>query len=244
MTARKPLVGITAHRVFVKDDDDDFATAHEGVSSAYVRAVAKAGGVPVLLPVVEPDDRADLHALLDAFDAIVITGGVDVDPSEYGAAVEPGCGPTQPERDHADLAVTRACIERNQPTLAICRGIQVLNVALGGSLTQHIDDHMVIADYGKRVHDVVIEPGSRLAAIFGTDGYWSNSLHHQCLATLGEGARVVARAGDGTIEAIEVTHAPNVLGVQWHPELLRYDPKHLGLFEALIRTRPATDRRT
>jgi putative glutamine amidotransferase len=232
----KPLVGITAHRVLVGDEGVDVKTAHEAVSTPYVRAVAKAGAVPVLLPVVDPDDPEGLDELLDRFDGIVITGGVDVDPAAYGAPTEAGCGPTQPARDRIDLAVARSCVARDQPTLAICRGIQVLNVALGGTLTQHIDDHMVIERYSERVHDVEVERSSRLAKVLGSTTYWTNSLHHQCIALPGDGARVVARTGDGTIEAIEVEHAPNVLGVQWHPELLRHDRGHLALFRSLLRT--------
>jgi gamma-glutamyl-gamma-aminobutyrate hydrolase PuuD len=228
------LVGITAHRLEVRDGAVEFGVAHEVVATAYVRAVARAGGVPVLLPIIEPDDGDALHALLDRFDAIVITGGADVDPTAYRAAVEAGCGPTQPDRDRIDLAVARACVERNQPTLAICRGVQVLNVALGGTLTQHIDDHMVVPQYNEKVHDIDVHAGSRLAEILETDTYWSNSLHHQCIAELGLSARAVALAPDGTIEAVEVVGAPRVLGVQWHPELLRHDAAHLRLFGALL----------
>ncbi len=229
----KKLIAITAHRIDVRDVDDAVAMPHEAVASFYVRAVAKAGGVPVLVPIVDPDDRAALHTVLDRFDGVVITGGADVDPANYGAVVAPDCGPVQPARDRIDLAVARACVERNQPTLAICRGIQVLNVALGGTLVQHLDDHMVLERYNQKVHDITIEPGSQLAGLMRTDHYWSNSLHHQCLDELGEGARVVARAADGTVEAIELEQAPNVIGVQWHPEMIRHDPAHLALFERL-----------
>jgi putative glutamine amidotransferase len=231
----KKLIAITSHRIDVRDVDDTVAMPHEAVASFYVRAVAKAGGIPVLLPVVDPDDRAGLHDLLDRFDGVVITGGADVDPANYGAVVAPDCGPVQPERDRIDLAVARACVERDQPTLAICRGIQVLNVALGGTLVQHIDDHMVLERYNQKVHDIVIEPNSRVARLMQADHYWTNSLHHQALDRLGEGARAVARADDDTIEAIEIDHAPNVIGVQWHPEMIRHDPAHLALFERLTR---------
>lgn len=230
MASRAPFVGITSHHIAVRDDDDNVALPHEVVSSFYVRAVAKAGGLPVLMPVTDPDDPDGLAALLDRFDAIVITGGVDVDPAAYGAAVEPECGPTQPQRDAHDLAVARACVARNQPTLAICRGIQVLNVALGGTLVQHIDHHMEMARYNQKVHDIAIEPRSRLAGILDADAYWTNSLHHQCIAEPGQGVVVTARATDGTVEAVEIADAPNVMGVQWHPEMIRHDPGHLELF--------------
>jgi putative glutamine amidotransferase len=218
----------------MRDVDDDVALPHEVVSTFYVKAVMKAGGVPVLMPVLDPHDDDGLASLLDRFDAIIITGGVDVDPAAYGATTEAGCGPTQPDRDAHDLAVARACVHRNQPTLAICRGIQVLNVALGGTLTQHIDDHMVMARYNEKVHDIEIQPNSRLAEILDTDSYWTNSLHHQCVDGLGTGVRVTARASDGTVEAIEVADAANVLGVQWHPEMIRHDPGHLELFRRVF----------
>ncbi len=229
----KPLVGVTAHRIVVQDVDDVVAMPHEAVASFYVRALHKAGAIPVLLPVVDPDDHDGLDQLLDRFAAIVITGGADVDPTNYGAPVAAACGPVQPDRDRIDLAVARSCLARNQPTLAICRGIQVVNVALGGTLVQHIDDHMVVERYNSEVHGISVEPGSRLATIMGVTEYWSNSLHHQCLDRLGEGVRAVAHADDGTIEAIEIDHAPNVVAVQWHPEMIRHDPAHLALFRAL-----------
>ena len=230
----KPIVAITAHRLEVRDGAIEFGIPHEVVATAYVRAVARAGATPVLLPIVDPDDTDSLHTILDRFDAVVITGGADVDPAAYGADIQPDCGPTQPDRDRIDLAVARACVERDRPALAICRGIQVLNVALGGTLTQHIDDHMVVEQFNEKVHGITIDSSSRLAGILDTDTYWSNSLHHQCIAEPGPAARVVARADDGTIEAIEVASAPHVLGVQWHPELLRHDDAHLRLFRSLL----------
>jgi putative glutamine amidotransferase len=124
-------------------------------------------------------------------------------------------------------------VQRNQPTLAICRGVQVLNVAIGGTLVQHLDHHMVTARYNERVHGLRVVGDSQLARVLG-DAYWSNTLHHQALDTIGDGARVVVWADDGTPEAIELDHAPNVLGVQWHPELLRHDAGHLALFGRLV----------
>ncbi len=225
----KPLVGVTAFRISVVEDDG-FDSYHEAVPTAYLKAVAKAGAVPVPLSVLDPEDSDALNSLLDRFDAIVITGGADVDPANYGAATDPQCGTTEPHRDAHDLAIARACVARNQPTLAICRGIQVLNVALGGTLIQHIDDHMQLSLYNEKVHEIDIEQSSLLAAIVDAEHYWTNSLHHQCLADLGTGIKATARADDGTIEAVEVEHAPNVLGVQWHPEMIRYDRGHLELF--------------
>ena len=228
---RSVRVGITAH-VEVVTGEDGNGSLHYVASAPYVKAVRKAGGLPVLLPVVEPGDAPDL---LDLVDALVITGGCDVHPSFYGAQPEPRLGPTDLERDAADLAITRAAVQANVPTLATCRGIQVLNVALGGTLMQHVDDHMRVDLYNQDVHSVDIDPGSRLASIVGTEITGVNSLHHQVLDHLGPGVRAVARDHEGHVEAIEIDAAPAVIGVQWHPELLRHRGDHLALFEDLVR---------
>jgi putative glutamine amidotransferase len=224
-------IGITAHLELVTGEDGN-GSLHYVVSAPYVKAVRKVGALPVLLPVVEPDDAV---AMLDLVDALVITGGCDVDPTNYGAPAEPGLGPTDLVRDAADLAITRAAVQANTPTLATCRGIQVLNVAMGGTLVQHIDDHMRIDMYNQAAHGVDIDQGSRLAKILGTEVVGVNSLHHQVIDRLGAGVRAVAHNHEGQIEAIELDDAPAVLGVQWHPELLRHRDDHLALFEDLVR---------
>jgi putative glutamine amidotransferase len=205
---------------------------HYVATAPYVKAVRKAGGLPVLLPVLAPGDAA---SVLDMVDALIVTGGGDVDPANYGADAGPELGPTDPVRDAADLAITRAAVESNTPTLATCRGIQVLNVALGGTLVQHIDEHMRIDMYNEDVHAVDIDPASRLATILGTETLGVNSMHHQIIDRLGPGVRAVAHNHDGHIEAIEIDAAPAVLGVQWHPEMLRHRSDHLALFEDLVR---------
>jgi gamma-glutamyl-gamma-aminobutyrate hydrolase PuuD len=141
--------------------------------------------LPVLLPVVDPVDAA---GVLDMVDALIVTGGGDVDPTNYGAAPDPMLGPTDLVRDAADLAITRAAVEANVPTLATCRGIQVLNVAMGGTLVQHIDEHMRVDMYNEDVHAVDIDPTSRLATILGTEALGVNSMHHQVIDRLGSGA--------------------------------------------------------
>lgn len=235
MVVHNPLVAITSHVEMVADGI--LACEHEVVGLPYVKAVAKAGGVPVGFPVTGFDDGA-LEAALDRFGAVVLTGGADVDPAGYGRAADASCGPVDLERDARDLAVAKACVARNQPMLAICRGIQVLNVALGGTLHQHVDGHMDPLRYNQAAHGLRIEPGSALAEVMGATD-WANSVHHQHIAELGgAGARAVAWAPDGVIEAIELADAPNVLGVQWHPEMLRHDPAHLSLFRRLLELEP------
>jgi putative glutamine amidotransferase len=223
-------IGITAHLEMVMPDDGD-GSLHYVVSAPYVKAVRKAGALAVLLPVVDPADAA---AVLDMVDALIITGGGDVDPTNYNAPADPLLGPTDLVRDAADLAITRAAVESNVPTLATCRGIQVLNVAMGGTLVQHVDEHMRVDMYNEEVHAIDIDPTSRLATILGTDALGVNSMHHQVIGLLGAGVRAVARNHDGHIEAIEIEAAPAVLGVQWHPEMMRHRSDHLSLFEDLV----------
>ena len=226
----RPLIGISAHQVLV--GDGDVQTFHEVVSVAYVKAVRKAGGVPVLLPVVDPDDAP---GLLERVDGLLMTGGGDVDPASYGAdSVDPRTNGVDPSRDARDIALCRAAVERDVPTLAICRGSQVLNVALGGTLHQHVDKHFDIDRYNEFVHDVEVDADSTLSSWLGSTSLGVNTLHHQATATVGADARIVARADDGTIEGVEAIGS-RAVGVQWHPEMLRHRPEHLALFEALVR---------
>ena len=226
-----PLIGVTAHRKLV--EEVGHPVVHHVANSAYVKAVRKAGGVPVLLPLVEPGDAA---ALLARVEGIVVTGGDDVDPANYGEIPGPHTGPTDPARDELDLALCRAAVEHNRPTLAICRGAQVLNVALGGGLDQHVDGHFRLDRYNDAVHEARVEPDSGLARWLGATEVGVNSLHHQAAARLAPGVRVVARAEDGTVEGLEVDGADRVVAVQWHPELLRHRSEHLALFAGLVRT--------
>ncbi len=229
---RLPVVGIAAHQVLV--DESGFTLLHFAAAVPYVKAVRRAGAIPVILPVIDPDDRDELDAALDAVDAVIVTGGCDVEPSLYGAAQAPETGPLDPVRDATEIAVCRAVIERDQPTLCVCRGIQVLNVALGGTLVQHVPEHSRDDRYNDTVHDVTLEAGSRIAKALGRTSLGVNTLHHQTIDRLGDRARAVAWADDGTVEAIEVEGAPHVLAVQWHPEMLRHRPEHLALFQQLF----------
>jgi putative glutamine amidotransferase len=199
-----------------------------------VKAVQRAGAIPVVLPVIDPTDADEIARVLDAVDAVIVTGGCDVEPERYGAIAAPETGPVDARRDDTELALCRALVERDQPTLCVCRGIQVLNVALGGTLTQHVPVHSRDDAYNATVHEVTLEPQSRVAQALGTTTIGVNTLHHQTVATLGPRVRAVGWADDGTIEAIEVDGAPHVLGVQWHPEMLRHRPEHLALFRQLF----------
>ena len=225
----QPLIGISAHQILVGEGDVE--AFHHAVNSAYIKAVRKAGGVPVLLPVI--DEKTDIEMLLGRVDGLVMTGGGDVDPASYGAEREPLTERVDPVRDVHDIAFCRSAVERDVPTLAICRGSQVLNVAMGGTLVQHIERHFDVARYNESVHDVDIEASSTLAQWTGSTRIGVNSLHHQAVATAGSDTKITAYATDGTIEAVEVPGKP-VVGVQWHPELIRHRPEHLALFQKLV----------
>ncbi len=225
----RPLIGISAHQSLVTEGEIE--AIHEVVNVAYVKAVRKAGGVPVLLPVVDPEDAG---GLLERVDALLMTGGGDVDPTSYGADAHPMTSRVDATRDARDVALCRIAVERDLPTLAICRGSQILNVALGGTLVQHIDDHFALDRYNETVHDVEIDGSSLLSGWTGTKDLGVNSLHHQSVDAVASGMKVVARASDGTIEGIEA-EGSRAVGVQWHPELLRHRPEHLALFESLVR---------
>jgi putative glutamine amidotransferase len=190
---------------------------------SYSRAVQAAGGVALLLP----PDRAAIAApdsLLDRIGALILAGGSDIDPAAYGAEPAPETGTTWPERDEFEIALTRAAIERGMPVLGICRGMQLLNVALGGTLVQHLpaavghSEHLhTPGAYGD--HEVRLEPGSLAARAAGTELLAVKSHHHQGLDRLGGGLRATGwSTSDEATEAIELPGHDFVLGVLWHPE--------------------------
>jgi putative glutamine amidotransferase len=231
MTARKPLIGITAHVAMV-DDGDGVVVRHHVANVAYAKAVRKAGGMPVLLPMADPSDVTEQ---LEFVDGVLVTGGDDVNPAQYGATERhTRTKPADPERDDYEIAVVDVARAADQPLLCICRGIQVLNVALGGTLRQHHDDHFEILRYNDDVHRVHIEPGTVLAKVVQASDIGVNSLHHQTIDTVAPALRTAAYSDDGIVEAVEVDGASFAVGVQWHPELLRHRREHLALFEALV----------
>jgi putative glutamine amidotransferase len=230
MTTNAPLIGITAHTSLVADGTG-VEILHHVAQIAYVRAVRKAGGIPVLLPVGDADDA---EASLGRVDALLVTGGDDVNPDRYGAVAAPETKAVDPALDDYEIALTRAAVRDNRPMLCICRGIQILNVALGGTLQQHYDGHFDLANYNEGVHDVHLEPGSMLAKVMGATDVSVNSLHHQALDVLAPQLVAVGRSDDGLVEGVDVEGCCFALGVQWHPELLRHRPEHFALFEALV----------
>lgn len=230
---KPPLIGITAAY-------DDRRAGFHSFRQDYIRAVELGGGLPVVVAALrEPGDAA---GFLDRLDGLVLSGGSDVDPALYGEAPHPKLGKVVRERDDFELALTRAALEQDLPVLAICRGHQVLNVATGGTLIQHIPsvverggDHDARSERWERSHEVRVEPGSRLHRILGRDRVDVNSFHHQAIDTLGEGLVVSARSpADGIIEGVELEGRRFVIGVQWHPESFWNQPDSFhGLFAAL-----------
>jgi putative glutamine amidotransferase len=198
------------------------------VGRTYLDAIARAGGQPVILAPV-PETIGDLAGVLGRVDGLCLPGGPDVDPQRYGATdVDPHVTPVDAEHDALDLACARVAVELGLPLLAICRGHQVLNVVLGGSLVQHIDDHRFVH------HRVTLEPGCRAAVAIGHGQPVGHSVHHQAIDRLGRGLVVTGRADDGTIEAVEHEHGW-IVGVQWHPEDTAHDDTdQQRLFDAFV----------
>jgi putative glutamine amidotransferase len=207
----------------------------ELLNRAYVDAVAGARGLPLVIPVLE-DHHVD--AVLDTVDGIVLSGGGDIDPARYGQVAAPEVYGVNAGRDRWEFALLRGALERGVPVLGICRGAQVLNVALGGALIQ---DLPAITDHPHRdderdaegVHPVTVRKGL-LARVLGTTTVRVNTLHHQAVGKLGAGLRATAWAQDGTVEAIELEDGRPVLGVQWHPEMLCAHEPHRRLFEWVV----------
>jgi putative glutamine amidotransferase len=234
----RPLIALGGRRFpagWVKAWPTDEAVA---VPSPYINALRRAGAdAGILQPV--PADDGDLADLLDRFDGLVLIGGPDVDPSLYGRDQHPECYGIDRDRDEFELALARMAIDRDVPVLAICRGIQLVNVALGGTLDQHISEREGVLPHGNPTggegitHPIDLEPGSLVATAMGVERAEGFSHHHQAIDDLGEGLRAVGRTEDGIIEAVELEDGW-LLGVQWHPEeTAAFDRAHQGLFDAL-----------
>jgi len=209
----------------------------------YYVAVAAVGGAPFMIPLL--DDEEALRALYERMDALFLAGGVDMDPASYGEAPHELCGRTDPPRDRVELLFARWALEDGMPILGVCRGMQVLNVSLGGTLVQDCTLHpgAIKHDYfpGEGyerdflAHAVTLEEGTRLRRLMGAREVRVNSMHHQGIQRLGEGLVPSAVAPDGLVEAIEAPEERFVVGVQWHPEMLIDDDVATRrLFEAFI----------
>lgn len=245
MTKPYPIIGVTAYEKVVSYHPIfRMAGAHED----YKNALITAGGVPVLIP--QNLNEAQLSALLDRLDGVLLPGGGDIDPQRYSRDVHPKVRGVDTVRDAMEHRVARLAVERDIPLLAICRGHQMLNVALGGTLWQDVETEMPGAgehDFYRTgwerdflAHQVLIEPHSRLRVLLGAQQTPVNSLHHQGVRDLAPGLAPVAYAEDGLIEALEMPDRRFVVSVQWHPEnLVRTMPAMFGLFEGLVQAAAA-----
>lgn len=240
MKHMRPLVGITTSELHVGDlatlrraHGTELPSLHLGMT--YVEAVERAGAIPVVLPPLDPALAAGAAARLDA---LVVTGGPDLHPSTYGAEPDPRLGPTEPRADAWELELLRAADAAALPVLGVCRGMQALNVARGGTLHQHLEGLRQTEPGDVTTSTVRFVPGSRLARLARLAGAPRaeaevNSFHHQALAVLGHGLRVTGRDARGVVKAVEGPGERFVMGVQWHAEALS-GGVHAALFEALV----------
>ena len=234
---RPPLIGITTYRTKNAAGNPIMALAEH-----YVQSISKAGGNPVLIPLGLP--KTQLTSLTAQLDGILFSGGGDIGPESYDAESSPVVKGVDPDRDRVEIQMVRNVVSAGLPFLGICRGLQVINVALGGTLYTHIEDqHPNAIKHSYNTgwprdhlpHDVQVDPTSRLAPILGTTSPGVNSLHHQGICYLATGLQVNAIAPDGLIEGIELPDHPFGLAVQWHPEWLPTHRPMQQLFQAFVK---------
>lgn len=226
----RPLIGITSYG---RDENNRFYLRAE-----YIEAIRRAGGLPVLLPPGEPH----WEELFPHLDGLLLAGGGDIDPALYGGIRHQAIYMVDPERDQVELALARNAVAAQLPTLGICRGSQVINVALGGTLIEHLPDvvgdvvphRLVPGQYAR--HPVAVTPDSRLSTILGQTETVAASSHHQAIRARAPSLQVAAQAADGIIEAVEMTDHPWLIAVQWHPEITAADdPAQQRLFDAFVK---------
>ncbi len=227
---KAPIIGITT---YARDANNRFA-----VPAEYIDAVRRAGGIPILITPGE----VQLDRLLEAVDGVVMTGGGDVDPARFGGPQHETIYSVDAERDEMEIALTKRIVAQGTPTLAICRGAQIVNVALGGTLHVHLPD--VVGDRVPHrdpprngvLHQIDVDADSGLARLLGQTVCRPMSWHHQAIRDAAAPLVVVARAPDGVIEAVEMPDHPWLYAVQWHPELTAIDdPAQQRLFDELVR---------
>lgn len=237
----KPFIGITGYRTVDAKTGWEYSSTY----AANVRVVERAGGLPLIIPCGLAEE--DLRAIFNRLDGLMLPGGGDVNPERYASVTHPGVYAIEDNRDETEILLTQWAVESDYPLLGICRGMQVMNVAMGGDLIQDIPTlleteipHKINpVSSGQRhtiLHTVEIQSDSRLAAILGAGTHEVNSIHHQSVDRVAAGFKVTATAPDGVIEAIEMPDKPFIIAVQWHPEdmILNGDEKMAGLLEEFI----------
>lgn len=226
-----PLIGITCGQ--------DHSTGRVFLAEHYYRCIDKAGGVPILLPPI----TSQVKNYLKTMDGLLLSGGTDVDPQYFQEEPLPGIGKITPDRDQFEIALTEEALSLDMPILAICRGIQVLNIAAGGGIYQDLYrqqpnciEHRQQAPRWHASHSIKIDKESLLFELFKAESIMVNSFHHQAIHPLAEGFRAIAKSSDGIIEAVQLHKKGFVVGVQWHPECMveRY-PQQQRLFDYFVR---------
>ncbi|MEM5776230.1 MAG: gamma-glutamyl-gamma-aminobutyrate hydrolase family protein [Anaerolineaceae bacterium] len=235
----KPFIGVTANRIVESNTITRIA-----VNEAYLQSVLLAGGLPVTIPYPLPEQQ--FSAIFDQLDGFLFTGGVeDIDPALYGSSMHPSITEVDKERDALEISLIKRLAAEGKPFLGICRGIEIINVALGGSLYTEISEqhpHSIPHSYpydpplNNLVHSVQVEPSSTLGKILGKSEVWVNSFHHQGIRDVAPGLNATARSEDGLVEGVELPGHPFALAVQWHPEELTDQEPMLNLFRALVRS--------
>jgi putative glutamine amidotransferase len=241
--ATRPIIGIPTQTL---EEIPDELPRCWVMSQQYVRVLVAAGAIPWIIPLIQ-NDSATLRSIYDGVDGVFLPGGVDLHPSAYDEGPKEQLGRTDPARDEIELALTRWAMEDGKPLLAVCRGIQVVNVAAGGTVHQDLAAELpgcIKHDYFPKrgqysrdllVHDVELSQDSRLGSLLGGPVVRVNSMHHQGIKQLAPSLRPTAHAPDGLIEGLESPNGHFLLGVQWHPEaLVDRDPRMQRLFTAFI----------
>lgn len=234
---KKPLIGVLPLTINSNDNKWDSLWMYPG----YLNGIVAAGGIPVVLPLL--DNTKDIAQLVDSCDGLLFPGGQDIDPSLYNEETNEHCEATYPPKDTMEAAAFKEAYRRDKPIFGVCRGLQLFNVMMGGSLYQNIQTqypntaikHLQETDFAYPTHTIDIVPDSFLAEIAGTHTVRVNTRHHQAVKDIGEHILVTARAKDGIVEGIELTELTFGHAIQWHPEFL-WDkrPLELNLFKAFV----------
>lgn len=235
----KPKIALVCHR---GEKPGSNRVLPDSLGTTYITSVIKAGGLPFLIPLDFP--LKNLNVIRESFDALLLTGGGDVETKRYGGKEHPSVSGVWKVRDEIECRLMKLALETDWPVFGICRGLQVMNVAAGGKLYSDIPDQVPTAQYNHQqpvgtprdhvVHDVLIKPGTLLHQIVGKERIPVNSFHHQAVSISGKGMKVAALSDDGIIESLENPDHPFVLGVQWHPECMQQYDEHMELFRAFV----------